>query len=45
VTEEYAALPADNAYRGVLKQIRIDLAERTDGPSVEEQRRVVMGTH
>lgn len=45
VTEEYAALPADNAYRGVLHRVRIDLAERTDGPSIEEQRRVVMTTH
>ena len=45
VTEEYAALSAANAYRGVLDTIRIDLAERTDGPSAEEQRRVVMATH
>lgn len=45
VTEEYAALPADNAYAGRLTQVRIDLADRVDGPSVEERRRVVMTTH
>ncbi|KQY54310.1 arylsulfatase [Nocardioides sp. Root140] len=45
VTEEYAAHPRDNAYRGGLKQVRVDLAERVDGPSVEERRRVVMTTH
>ncbi|UUZ59410.1 hypothetical protein [Nocardioides sp. B-3] len=45
VTEEYAALPADNAYRGGLKQVRIDLAERLDGPTPEQRRRTVMITH
>lgn len=45
VTEEYAALPAENAYAGRLTQVRIDLGERVDGPSVEERRRMVMSTH
>lgn len=45
VTEEYAALPAANAYRGVLRKIRIDLAERLDGPTPAERRRAVMTAH
>ena len=45
VTEEYPAVPTDNAYQGEVKAVRIDLAERADGPDTEEQRRVVMTTH
>ena len=45
VTEEYPPHPAHNAYQGEIKQVRIDLAERVDGPTPEERRRVVMATH
>ncbi|QIX26504.1 arylsulfatase [Nocardioides sp. JQ2195] len=45
VTEEYAALPADNAYRGVLERIRIELADRADAPDPMEARDLVMKVH
>ena len=45
VTEEYAAQPADNAYRGSIDRVEVRLAARQDEVSESERARVVMTTH
>ncbi|GIH68083.1 arylsulfatase [Sphaerimonospora thailandensis] len=45
VTEEYAAQPAANAYRGLIDHIAVRLDERRDAPTQRERERVVMITH
>lgn len=45
VTEEYAAGPAANAYAGRVGLVYVRLGERSEQPSAEDMRRVVMTTH
>lgn len=45
VTEEYAAEPRGNAYRGRIDRIEVHLEERRDGLSERERVRGVMTTH
>ena len=45
VTEEYAAQPALNRYRGILTQVRVELGEDGEDPGPDEARRVLMTTH